>query len=131
MVTRQAVGEYLITGCLGLNADASWGGCDGGFEIPVDRNKQPRLWLDYAVNSDGSVLVKTYHRTHPNAPEFARNERKNVFDGEPVDIPADQFVSVRVEMPQNSIWNQKQKDMREAMEKEERERQQNQQDAQV
>lgn len=131
MVTRQAVGEYLITGCLGLNADASWGGCDGGFEIPVDRNKQPRLWLDYVVNSDGSVLVKTYHRTHPNAPEFARNERKNVFDGEPVDIPADQFVSVRVEMPQNSIWNQKQKDMREAMEKEERERQQNQQDAQV
>ena len=131
MVTRQAVGEYLITGCLGLNADASWGGCDGGFEIPVDRNKQPRLWLDYVVNSDGSVLVKTYHRTHPNAPEFARNERKNVFDGEPVDIPADQFVSVRVEMPQNSIWNQKQKDMREAMEKAERERQQNQQNGQV
>ncbi|RCG79793.1 hypothetical protein CSB66_0582 [Enterobacter hormaechei] len=27
--------------------------------------------------------------------------------GEPADIPADQFVSVRVEMPQNSIWNQR------------------------
>ena len=30
-VSRQAIGEYLITGCLGLNADASWGGSDGGF----------------------------------------------------------------------------------------------------
>ncbi|WP_407214457.1 hypothetical protein [Enterobacter hormaechei] len=29
-------------------------------------------------------------------------------DGEPVDIPAHQFVSVRVEMPVDSIWNQKQ-----------------------
>lgn len=28
-------------------------------------------------------------------------------DGDPVDIPADQYVSVRVEMPQNSIWNQR------------------------
>ncbi|WP_445227674.1 phage tail fiber protein [Enterobacter cloacae] len=30
-------------------------------------------------------------------------------DGEPIDIPKDQFVSVRVEMPADSIWNQKQK----------------------
>ena len=31
-------------------------------------------------------------------------------DGEPVDIPADQFVSVRVEMPVDSLWNQRRKD---------------------
>ncbi|EKC7012601.1 TPA: phage tail protein, partial [Enterobacter roggenkampii] len=36
------------------------------------------------------------------------NERDGLADGEPVDIPADQFVSVRVEMPADSIWNQKQ-----------------------
>ncbi|KLV74828.1 phage tail fiber protein [Citrobacter sp. MGH110] len=132
-VTRVSVGEYLINGCMGLNADAAWGGIDGGFDIPKDRNRQPLIWLDYKVNADGSVLVKTYHRTHSNAPEFirnARNERNDVMDGAPVDIPADQFVSVRVEMPQNSIWNQKQNDMQEAMEKTERERQQNQQDTQ-
>ncbi len=130
-VTRVGTGEYLIEGCIGLNADASWGGIDGGFDIPKDRNRQPLIWLDYQVNSDGSVLVKTYHRTYPDAPEFARNERPDLNDGEPVDIPADQFVSVRVEMPQDSIWNQKQKDMLEAMEKADYERQQNQQDAQV
>lgn len=107
IVTRQATGEYLIEGCEGLNSDAAWGGIDGGFDIPTDRNKQPLIWLDYKVNSDGSVLVKTYHRTHPSAPEFASNELAGLADGDPVDIPSDQFVSVRVEMPAYSIWNKK------------------------
>ena len=107
-VTRLDIGQYLIEGCKALNSDAAWGGIDGGFEIPTDRNKQPLIWLDYEVSADGSVLVKTYHRTHPDAPAFARNERDGLADGEPVDIPAHQFVSVRVEMPVDSIWNQKQ-----------------------
>ena len=126
-VTRLTVGEYLIEGCMGLNADATWGGIDGGFDIPKDRNRQPLIWLDYEVNADGSVLVKTYHRTHPDAPAFirgARNERNNVLEGEPVDIPADQYVSVRVEMPSDSLWNQRQEKAREAMEKAEIEHQQ-------
>ncbi len=140
-VERISVGQYRITGCIGLNADAVWGGIDGGFEIPVDRNKQPRIWLDYKVNADGSVLVRTYHRVHTSAPPFAQNRIGNtdidgvftetVADGEPVDIPADSFVSVRVEMPEDSIWNRMQKATREAIEKAERERQQNQPDIQL
>lgn len=106
-VTRQAVGVYLVEGCMGLNSDAAWGGPDGGFDIPTDRNKQALVWLDYKVLADGSVLVKTYHRTHPDAPEFARNERDGYVSGDPIDIPAGQFVSVRVEMPENSVYNQK------------------------
>ena len=98
-VIRQGIGEYLITGCLGLNSDARWGGVDGGFEIPTDRNKQPRIWLDYEVKEDGSILVKTYHRTHPTSPVFARNELEGFSDGDPIDIPSDAFISVRVEMP--------------------------------
>lgn len=98
-VIRQGLGEYLITGCLGLNSDARWGGVDGGFEIPTDRNKQPRIWLDYEVKEDGSISVKTYHRTHPTSPVFARNEIKGFSDGDPIDIPSDAFISVRVEMP--------------------------------
>lgn len=97
-VSRLSVGEYLIEGCTGLNADAAWGGIDGGFDIPTDRNKQPLIWLDYEVNADGSILVKTYHRTHPAAPAFARNEIPGLLDGNPVDIPADQYISVRVQM---------------------------------
>jgi len=114
-VTRQGEGVYLITGCLGLNADAAWGGIDGGFDIPKDRNRQPLIWLDYKVNPDGSVLVKTYHRTHPGAPEFARNEREGFNEGDPIDIPVDQYVSIRVEMPVDSIWNQRQLEAATAM----------------
>lgn len=110
-VTRQEPGQYLIEGCLGLNVDAAWGGVNGGFEIPLDRNKQPLIWLDYTVNADGSVLVKTYHRTYSNAPSFARNEMEGVVDGEPIDIPADQFVSVRLHMPDDSVWNRAQADI--------------------
>lgn len=118
VVTRIQTGEYLIEGCTGLNADAAWGGIDGGFEIPVDRNKLARIWIDYEVNADGSILVRTFHRVHPSAPTFAQNRIGNtdndgvftetVADGEPVDIPADSFVSVRVEMPEDSVWNKKQ-----------------------
>ncbi|MDL4070478.1 phage tail protein [Enterobacter hormaechei subsp. xiangfangensis] len=106
-VTRMKAGEYLIEGCMGMNSDAAWGGIDGGFDIPKDRNGQALIWLDYEVNADGSVLVKTFHREYPSTPIFARNSREGFVDGEPADIPADQFVSVRVEMPQNSIWNQR------------------------
>ena len=107
-VKRIDVGQYLIENCIGLNADATWGGINGGFDIPKDRNSQALIWLVYEVNADGSVLVKTYHRTYPNSPVFARNDIEGLVDGDPVDIPADQFVSVRVEMPVDSTWNQKQ-----------------------
>ena len=83
----------------------AWGGTDGGFEIPRDRNKQPRIWLDYTVNADGSVTVLTFHRTHSDAPKFAQNIVDGVNDREPIDIPADSFVSVRVEIPESSTWN--------------------------
>lgn len=98
-VKKISTGVYLLSGCLGLNSDAGWGGVDGGFEIPIDRNKQPRVWLDYEVQEDGSLLVKTYHRTHLTSPAFARNELEGFSDGDPIDIPSDSFVSVRIEMP--------------------------------
>jgi hypothetical protein len=106
-VTRLAIGEYLVEGCEGLNSDAAWSGIDGGFDIPTDRNKQPLIWLDYEVNADGSILIKTFHRANEAAPVFARNKVKGVSDFDPVDIPRDQFVSVRVEMPTGSLYNKK------------------------
>ncbi|MDU1953743.1 MAG: hypothetical protein E6750_20410, partial [Atlantibacter hermannii] len=51
------------------------------------------------------ILLKTYHRTHPAAPRFARNEIDGVSDGDPVDIPAGRCVDLRVEMPLDSVWN--------------------------
>ncbi|MDX6912908.1 hypothetical protein SJZ84_18980, partial [Hafnia paralvei] len=117
-VSRESVGAYRITNVLGMNSDGTWGGVDGGFDVPKDRNGQRLIWLDYEVEADGSILVKTYHRTYPDAPVFARNIKEGYEEGDLIDIPSDQFVSVRVEMPQDSIWNLAQKAAQEEMKQE-------------
>ena len=98
-VERVSTGVYKVSGVLGLNSEALWGGVNGGFEIPADVNKQPRIWLDYEVESDGSIVVKTYHRTHDSSPSFASNKIEGFSNGDPIDIPSDAFVSIRVNMP--------------------------------
>ncbi|OAT45723.1 phage tail fiber protein [Proteus hauseri ATCC 700826] len=122
-VTRVSQGEYLIEGVLGFNSDAGWGGVDGGIEIPLDVNKQPLIWVNSKINSDGSILVKTYHRTHPDAPSFANNEIDGFKNGDPIDIPAGRFISVRVQMPEQSIYNVRMRKMEEAQKAEEERRQ--------
>ncbi|MEI9694588.1 pyocin knob domain-containing protein [Atlantibacter hermannii] len=104
-VERISTGVYRVSGVMGFNSDPTWGGTDGGIELPTDKNKLPLVWVDYEVESDGSILLKTYHRTHPTAPRFARNEIDGVSDGDPVDIPAGRCVDLRVEMPLDSVWN--------------------------
>ncbi|HGN0653347.1 TPA: hypothetical protein ACKRIZ_002015 [Proteus mirabilis] len=118
-VTRVAQGEYLIEDVLGFNSDAGWGGVDGGIEIPLDVNKQPLIWVDSEINKDGSILVKTYHRTYPNAPKFARNDIDGYKDGDPIDIPDGRFISVRVQMPEQSIYNVRMREMEKAQKAEE------------
>ncbi|MBD2797747.1 hypothetical protein ID856_14555 [Xenorhabdus sp. 18] len=107
-VERLSEGVYLIKNVLGFNADAAWGGVDGGVEIPLCKNKLPLIWVDYKVLPDGSIKLMTYHREHPNAPEFAKNVRQGYSDRDLIDIPDGRYVSVRVQMPADSVWNQKQ-----------------------
>ncbi|MDE9466372.1 phage tail fiber protein [Xenorhabdus bovienii] len=98
-VERLSEGVYLITGVLGFNADAAWGGVDGGIEIPLCKNKLPLIWVNYEVLPDGTIKLMTYHREHSNVPAFARNTREGYSDGDLIDIPSGRFVSVRVQMP--------------------------------
>ncbi|EIT7184293.1 phage tail protein [Serratia marcescens] len=96
---RVSEGVYRVSGTLGFNADAQWGGPDGGIEVPLDRNKQPLIWVDYEVEPTGDLLIKTYHRTYTAAPPFARNEVKGYDEGVPIDIPSGRWIDLRVEMP--------------------------------
>ncbi|MBQ4967703.1 phage tail protein [Citrobacter werkmanii] len=140
-VVRVDTGVYKVSGVLGFNSSPEWGGANGGYSVPQNGNGLPLLWLDFEIAPDGDITIRTFHRTHSNAPEFARNLigiknddgsfTETVKDGDPVDIPAGRWVDLRVEMPHNSIWNIKQLEAQEARENAERERQQNQQDAQV
>ena len=137
---RISTGMYRVHGVMGFNADPLWGGINGGVTVPVDINNQPLIWVDFSVENNGEILLRTYHRTHPDAPEFARNLiglendegtfTESVKDGEPADIPDGRWVDLRVQMPEDSLWNQKQLAIRESMEKAEREHQQKQQDIQ-
>lgn len=96
---RLDVGVYKISGTLGFNSDASWGGIGGGFSIPQNSNGLPLLWVDYEVDEKGDITLKTYHRTHEGVPSFASNIIEGVADGEPIDIPVGRWVDLRVEMP--------------------------------
>lgn len=96
---RLDVGVYKISGTLGFNSDASWGGNDGGFSIPQNSNGLPLLWVDYEVDEEGDITLKTYHRTHEGVPSFASNVIEGVADGEPIDIPVGRWIDLRVEMP--------------------------------
>ncbi|WP_425085995.1 hypothetical protein [Yersinia intermedia] len=103
--TSERIGEgvYKISGVLGFHSDDSWGGVDGGIEIPTDKNKQPLIWVDYSLEENGDLVIKTYHRTHPTSPAFAQNNIKGYEDGQPIDIPAGRFIDLRVQMPEVEV----------------------------
>ncbi|CEE93504.1 hypothetical protein XNA1_3890001 [Xenorhabdus nematophila str. Anatoliense] len=107
IVERLSEGVYLIKGVLGFNADTAWGGSDGGIEIPLCKNKLPLIWIDYQVQSNGLIKLMVYHREHTKVPEFAQNVHPDYSDGDLIDIPIGRFISIRVQMPEDSIWNKK------------------------
>ncbi|HHQ6623810.1 TPA: hypothetical protein ACSTL5_000244 [Serratia fonticola] len=98
---RVSEGVYRVSGTLGFNSDAEWGGVDGGIEIPTDRNKLPLVWVDYEVDEYGDLLIKTFHRVNSTAPKFAQNVKVGYKEGQPIDIPAGRWIDLRVEMPAN------------------------------
>ncbi|WP_450091498.1 phage tail fiber protein [Pectobacterium jejuense] len=46
-----------------------------------------RQWIDYDVEQDSSIVIRTYHRTYPNAMLLAHNEIEDYVAGDPNGIP--------------------------------------------
>ncbi|MGJ7167362.1 hypothetical protein ABMZ84_17270, partial [Morganella morganii] len=130
-VLRTGTGQYHITGILGYNSDGAWG-VNGGISIPKDNNGLELVYVDDRVQEDGSLIIETCHRQHAHLPERFQNwrlkeitpEGERIFyqDGEPCDLPESTRLDVRVEMPQGSVWNVKQRELAEQMEREQAER---------
>ena len=130
-VSRTGTGQYHITGILGYNSDGAWG-VNGGISVPKDNNGLELVYVDDRVQEDGSIIIETCHRQHAHLPERFQNwrlkevtpEGERVFwqDGEPCDLPESTRLDVRVEMPQGSVWNVKQRELAEQMEREQAER---------
>ena len=130
-VNRTGIGQYHITGILGYNSDGAWG-VNGGISVPKDNNGLELVYVADRVLEDGSIIIETCHRQHAHLPERFQNwrlkevtpEGERIFyqDGEPCDLPESTRLDVRVEMPQGSVWNEKQRELAEQMEREQAER---------
>lgn len=130
-VRRTGTGQYHITGILGYNSDGAWG-VNGGISVPKDNNGLELVYVADRVLEDGGIIIETCHRQHAHLPDRFQNwrlkevtpEGERIFyqDGEPCDLPESTRLDVRVEMPQGSVWNVKQRELAEQMEREQAER---------
>ena len=126
-VRRTGTGQYHITGILGYNSDGAWG-INGGISVPKDNNGLELVYVADRVLEDGSLIIETCHRQHAHLPDRFQNwrlkevttEGERIFyqDGEPCDLPESTRLDVRVEMPQGSVWNVKQRELAEQMARE-------------
>ncbi|CAB5644472.1 hypothetical protein [Providencia rettgeri] len=111
------VGHYLIKGVVGFNSDGAWG-INNGFVIPQDHNGKNMVLIDYEVRPDGDIELFVFHQQNADMPERFQNKRIKHFDEEgvpvyfenyePCDVPESRWIDMRVEMPLNSLYNQKQ-----------------------
>ncbi|MEY0147184.1 hypothetical protein AB7W18_03545 [Providencia rettgeri] len=111
------VGHYLIKGVMGFNADGAWG-INNGIVIPQDHNGKNMVLVDYDVKKDGSIELFVFHQQNAEMPERFQNKRIKYIDKdgnpvyfenyEPCDVPESRWIDMRVEMPPNSLYNQKQ-----------------------
>ncbi|WP_272564850.1 phage tail fiber protein [Providencia sp. PROV270] len=117
---KLGVGRYKLKGVLGMNSDASWGGFNGGIVIPKGINGLELVWADYKVLTDGDIILETHYRKHADLPppvvlnrliaypEFMDENGNELESYTPCDIPNGHWIDIRVQMPSNSIYNQKQ-----------------------
>ena len=92
---RITEGVYRVNGAHGFADDGSW-----TIETPKDENGQALLWVNTKQEAAGTIIVETYHRTHPDAPAFARNTVAGKSDGDVIDIPAGRWIDLRLKMPE-------------------------------
>lgn len=105
-LSRLDVGVYVLTGSAGLASD--------GWQLlpPMDPGGMGELGVVEAEKTDnGELTIRLFKRKYMLGDEGEIVKTK----GEPIDVPANSWIDVRLDMPENSVWNLRQK---EAMEKE-------------
>jgi len=93
--TRESTGVYHVAGSLGLNSDG-W-----TVEVPQDINGNFLCFVEISAETNGLLHVSTFKRRFDV--DFAM-----IVAGEPMDIPDERWIDLRLDMPEDSIWNRKQ-----------------------
>ncbi|OWO84495.1 phage tail protein [Photorhabdus luminescens] len=124
-VRKEETGIYRISNISGYNTDGAWG-VHGGISVPQNNNNLELIFVDDHIQPDGSIIIEVCHRQHSHLPEKFQNWRlksvdddgKQVFyhDGEPCDIPEYCRLDIRVQMPEDSLWNLKRNKLQEEIE---------------
>ncbi|HBM2589965.1 TPA: phage tail protein, partial [Enterobacter hormaechei subsp. hoffmannii] len=105
-LSRLEAGVYVLTGSAGLASE--------GWQLlpPMDPGGMGELGVVEAEQTEsGGLTIRLFRRKYMLSDEGEIVKTK----GEAIDVPANSWIDVRLDMPENSIWNQRQK---EAMAKE-------------
>lgn len=104
-ISRLDVGVYILTGSAGL-ASSGW-----QLLPPMDPSGMGELGVVEAEQTDsGELTIRLFKRKYILSDEGEVIKTK----GEPIDVPANSWIDVRLDMPEDSIWNKRQKESSEA-----------------
>ncbi|EOC1196141.1 hypothetical protein AAAW50_000265 [Cronobacter sakazakii] len=91
---RVDTGVYRVNGAFGLHPDG-W-----TIEIPQDNNGNRLCFVETDVAADGVITVSVFKRRFDI-------DTAMIVAGDPMDIPPGRWIDLRLEMPVDSIFNQK------------------------
>lgn len=96
-ISREDVGVYSVTGATGLASE--------GWRLlpPKDPEGGATLGIVEAEESSDKIIIRLYARKYALADGDIIEVK-----GDPIDVPANSWIDVRLDMPEDSIWNQKQ-----------------------
>jgi hypothetical protein len=100
-ISRLDVGVYVLTGSAGLASE--------GWQLlpPMDPSGMGELGVVEAEQTEsGGLTIRLFKRKYMLGDDGEIIKTR----GEPIDVPANSWIDVRLDMPENSIWNQRQKD---------------------
>ncbi|MEG6303689.1 phage tail protein [Enterobacter ludwigii] len=99
-ISRLDVGVYILTGSAGLASE--------GWQLlpPMDPGGMGELGIVEAEQTEsGGLTVRLFKR------KYMLNDEGEIVKtkGAPMDVPSNSWIDVRLDMPENSVWNQRQK----------------------
>lgn len=100
-ISRLDTGVYVLTGSTGLASE--------GWQLlpPMDPAGMGELGIVEAEQTEsGGLTIRLFKR------KYMLNEEGEIVKtkGQPIDVPDNSWIDVRLDMPENSVWNQRQKE---------------------
>jgi len=103
---RISTGVYLVKGAVGM-ADEGW-----TLEVPQDINGNRMCFVELSTDKEGGITVSVFKRRFDV-------DSAMIVAGEPMDIPEGRWIDLRLQMPEDSAWNTRMREMEQAAEGEE------------